>query len=47
MISSNQSGLRPVDSCLNKLRAIKHKKNKSSEGVEVRGFLLGISKAFD
>ena len=48
LISSNQSGFRPWDSCVNQLLAITHEIYKSfDEGFEVRGVFLDISKAFD
>ena len=48
LISPNQSGFRPGDSCVNQLLAITHKIYKSfNEGFEVRGVFLHISKAFD
>ena len=48
LISPNQSGFRPGDSCVNQLLAITHEINKSfDEGFEVRGVFLDISKAFD
>ena len=49
LISPNQSGVKPGDSCINQLLAITHKIYKLfDEGLEVRGVLkLDISKAFD
>ena len=48
MISPNQSGFRPGDSCVNQLIATTHKIYKSlDDGLEVRGVLLVILKAFD
>ena len=48
MISPNQSGFRPGDSCVNQLLAITYDIYKSfDEGLEVRGVFLDISKAFD
>ena len=48
MISPDQSGFRPGDSCVNQLIAITHKIYKSlDDGLEVRGVLLVILKAFD
>ena len=48
MISSNQSGLKPGDSCINQLLSITHKIYKCfDDGFEVRGVFLDISKAFD
>ena len=48
LISPNQSGFRPGDSCVKKLLAITHEICKSfDEGSEVREVFLDISKAFD
>ena len=48
LISPNQSGLRPGDSCVKQLLAITHEIYKSfDEGFKVRGVVLDISKAFD
>ena len=48
LISPNQSGLKPGDSCTNQLLAITHEMYKSFDEVfEVRGVFLDISKAFD
>ena len=48
LISPNQSGFRPGDSCANQLLAYTHETYKSfDEGFEVRGVFLDISKAFD
>ena len=47
LISPNQSGFRPGDSCVIQSLAITHEIYKSFEGFEVRGFFLDISKAFD
>ena len=48
LISPNQSGFRPGDSCVNQLLAITHEIYKwFDEGFEVRGVFLDISKAFD
>ena len=48
LISPNQSGFRPRDSCVNQLLAITHEIYKSfDEGFEARGVVLDISKAFD
>ena len=44
LISPNQSGFRPGDSCVNQLLAITHEIYKS---FEVRGVFFDISKAFD
>ena len=48
LISQNQSGFKPGDSCINKLLSIMHEIYKSfDDGWEVRGVYLDISKAFD
>ena len=48
LISSNQSGFKPGDSCINQLLSSTHEMYKSlDDGYEVRGVFLGISKAFD
>ena len=48
LISSNQSGFKPGDSCINQLLSITHEIYKSSDdGFEMRGVFLHISKAFD
>ena len=48
LISPNQSGFKPGDSCTNQLLAITHEMYKSFDEVfEVRGVFLDISKAFD
>ena len=48
LISPNQSGLKPGNSCTNQLLAITHEIYKSFDnGCEVRGVFLDISKAFD
>ena len=48
LISSNQSGFKPGNSCVNQLMSVTHEIYKSfDEGHKVRGVLLGISKAFD
>ena len=48
LISPNQSGFKPEDSCTNQLLSITHEIYKSFDnGFEVRGFFLDISKAFD
>ena len=48
LISSNQSGFMPGDSCINQLLSIIHEIYKSfDDGFEVRGVFLDISKAFD
>ena len=48
LISQNQSGFKPGDSCINQLLSIMHEIYKSfDDGWEVRGVYLDISKAFD
>ena len=48
LISPNESGFRPGDSCVNQLVSVTHKMYKSfDDGLEVRGVFLDISKAFD
>ena len=48
LISPNQSGFKPGDSCVNQLLSITHEIYKSfDEGLEVRSVFLDISKAFD
>ena len=48
LISHNQSGFKPGDSCINQLLAITHEIYKSfDDEFEVRGVFLDISKAFD
>ena len=48
LISPNQSGFKPGDSCTNQLLAVTHEIYKSfDDGYEVRGVFLDISKAFD
>ena len=48
LISMNQSGFKPGDSCINQLLSITHGIYASlDEGYEVRGVFLDISKAFD
>ena len=48
LISQNQSGFNPGDSCINQLLSIIHEIYKSfDDGWEVRGVFLDISKAFD
>ena len=47
LISSNQSGFKPGDSCINQLLSITHEIYKSFDvGLEVRSAFLDISKAF-
>ena len=48
LISPNQSGFKPRDSCINQLLSINHDIYKSFDcGYEVRGVFLDISKPFD
>ena len=48
LISLNQSGFKPSDSCINHLLSITHEIYKSfDDGYQVRGIFLDISKAFD
>ena len=48
LISSNQSGFKPGDSCINQLLSITHEIYKSFDvGLEVRSVFLDISKTFD
>ena len=48
MITSNQSGFKASDSCINHLISIIHEIYKSfDDGYKVRGVFLDISKAFD
>ena len=48
LISDNQSGFKPGDSCVNQLLSITHEIYHSLDnGLEVRGVSLDISKAFD
>ena len=48
LTSSNQSGFKHGNSCINQLLAITYEIYKSfDEGFEVRGVFLDISKAFD
>ena len=48
LISSNQSGFKPADSCINQLIAITHDLFKGfDDGLEVRGVFLDKSKGFD
>ena len=47
LISPNQSGFKPGDSCINQLLSISHEIYKSFDnGLEVPGIFLDISKAF-
>ena len=48
LISKNQSGFRPGDSCINQLLSITHEIYQSfDDNLEVRTVVLEISKAFD
>ena len=48
LITSNQSGFKASDSCINQLISIIHEIYKSfDDGYKVRGVFLDISKAFD
>ena len=49
LISPNQSGFKPGDSCVNQLLSITHQTFKSplKNGHEVRSVFLNMSKAFD
>ena len=48
LISDNQSGFKPGDSCVGQLLSITHEIYHSLDnGLEVRGVFLDISKAFD
>ena len=48
LISSNQSGFKPDDSCINQLLSITHEIYESFDvGLEVRSVFLDISKAFN
>ena len=48
LISQNQSGVKPGDSCFNQILPITHLKYKSFDDVfDVRSVFLDISKAFD
>ena len=48
LLSPNQSGFRPGDSCINQLLSINHEiLSACGMGLEVRGIFLDISKAFD
>ena len=47
LISKNQSGFRPGDSCINQLLSITHEIYQSfDDNLEVRAIFLDISKAF-
>ena len=48
LISKNQSGFRPGDSCINQLFFITHEIYQSfDDSLEVRAVFLDISKSFD
>ena len=48
LISDNQSGFKPGDSCINQLLSITHEIYQSfDDNLEVRAVFLDISKAFD
>ena len=48
LLSSNQSGFRPGDSCINQHLSIAHEIYQSFDNdLEVRGVFLDISKVFD
>ena len=48
LISQNQSGFKPGDSCINQALSITHEIYKSfDDGFDVRSVFLDISKAFD
>ena len=48
LISRNQSGFKPGDSCANQLISIRHEMFQSfDDGFEDRGVFLSTSKAFD
>ena len=49
LISANQSGFKPGDSCINQLLSITHNIYKSFDDgcYEIRGVFLDMSKAFD
>ena len=48
LISQNQSGFKPGDSCINQLLAITHEIYKSFDAcLDVRAVFLDISKTFD
>ena len=46
-LSSNQSGFKQEDSCINQLLSITHIYQSLDQGYEVCATFLGISKAFD
>ena len=48
LISKNQSGFQPGDSCINQLLLISHEIFTSFDnGIEVTSIFLDVSKAFD
>ena len=48
LLSQNQSGFKPGDSCINQLLTITHEIYKSFDGcLDVRAVFLDISKAFE
>ena len=48
LLTLNQSGFKPGDSCINQLLSISHEIYSSlDDGFEVRSVFLDISKAFD
>ena len=48
LVSPNQSGDKPSESCINQLLAITHEIYKSFDnGFEVRGVFIDISNAFE
>ena len=48
LISTNQSGFKPGDSCINQLLSVANEiYSLLDEGYDVRGVFLDISKAFD
>ena len=48
LISANQSGFKPEDSCINQLLSIPHNIKKSFDnGYEVRCVFFDISESFD
>ena len=48
LLTKNQSGFRPGDSCINQLLSLVHEIHESFDrGFEVRSIYLDMSKAFD
>ena len=48
VISENQSGFKPGDSCINQLLSVTHEIYKSfDDGFDIHGAFLYISKAFN